>query len=281
MGLVLAGTSAAWAWAPYSEAVDRVVEPGRRDVVLALIPAGTAVGTALVGPLALLTTGTASRTAWAAMAGVAALVTAYNVRVLPGPRQTPPGQSPKASRPGLAWLRRRSTLPLYATAVSYGLIGSFYWYFATETLTDSSAHPDSARAIFWTMLGVAGIGGGAAGFVLARLGLRHTSRLLFSLLALAVGLLGLAAGSMVASSASAVVFGPTFMAVSSLLAVWSYRVFPERPAAGLSTTLLFLGLGTIIGPAALGVLAEHTDLRVAFLVAAGISLITAGIRAPH
>ncbi|MGH3386624.1 MAG: YbfB/YjiJ family MFS transporter [Nocardioidaceae bacterium] len=279
-GLVLAGTSPGWAWAPYSDAVDLVVAPARRERVLAVIPAGTAVGTAVVGPLALLADG-AWRSAWFAMAVVAAGVTVYNARVLPRRGRTAANRPEPTRQGGLGWFGQRAALPLYVTALSYGVLGAFYWYFATEALTRASLSAATTTAVFWTVMGVAGIAGVFAGALLSRLGLRTSSRLLFAALATAVALLGIAPGSFVASAASAVLYGPAFMAVSSLLAVWSYQVFPERPTRGFSATLLCLGVGTVIGPAALGAVAQHSDLRTAFLTAAAIALATVFVKAPR
>lgn len=281
-GLVLAGTSPAWTWAPYSGAVDLVVTPARRRLVVALIPAGTAVATAVVGPLALLVDGTAWRGAWMAMSVVAAAVLVYSAWTLP--RRCPAASAvPRVRLPrreGLGWFLRRAAVPLYVTAGSYGVVGAFYWYFATEALTRTAADPVSATAAFWTAIGIAGTAGVLAGPVLARLGLRVSSRLLFLALAVAVALVALAPGSVLASGVSAVVYGPAFMAASSLLALWSHDVFPERPIHGFVAMLLFLGLGTVVGPGALGWLAERTDLRTAFLATAGIALATLCIRAP-
>jgi predicted MFS family arabinose efflux permease len=280
VGLVLAGTSPAWAWAPYSDAVDLVVAPSRREFVLALIPAGTAVGTAIVGPLALIAAGAAWRAAWIAMAVVALGVTVYNACVLPRRTRSALDRREPTQEGGRGWFVQRAAHPLYVTALSYGVLGAFYWYFATEALARASTNAATATAIFWTVMGIAGTAGVFAGVMLSRLGLRNSSRLLFVALASAVALLGIAPGSTLASATSAVMYGPAFMAVSSLLAVWSHQVFPDRPTSGFSVTLLCLGVGTVIGPAALGTLAEHTDLRTAFLTTAGIALATLLVRAP-
>jgi predicted MFS family arabinose efflux permease len=68
------------------------------------------------------------------------------------------------------------------------------------------------------------------------------------------------------------------MATSGLLAVWSYRLFPDQPAAGLNATVLFLGLGAVIGPALFGALADLWNLRAALLLIAAIAMVTLGAR---
>lgn len=277
LGLMLAGTSAAWSWAPYSDAVDLVVTPARRERVLAIVPAGTAVGTAAVGPLALFASGDAWRWAWTAMAIGAGAVAVYATWTVPG-RSAPRTRSTVSEGPaGLRRLVLPAAFPLYVTALSYGVIGSFYWNYATESIARAGGGSMAVPG-FWTLMGAAGITGVFAGVLLSRLGLRRSSMLLFGMLGAALALLGLVPGSIVAAGGSALLYGPAFMAVSSLLAVWSYQVFPLRPTTGFTATLVCLGVGTVIGPATLGGLADHAGLRTAFLTAAVLSAATTLVR---
>jgi hypothetical protein len=78
----------------------------------------------------------------------------------------------------------------------------------------------------------------------------------------------------VAAGLSALLYGPAFMAVSAVLAVWSYQVFPARPAAGFSAVVFCLGLGTIAGPATLGAVATGFGLPAAFLLTAVLAAAT-------
>lgn len=276
VGLLLAGTSCAWAWAPYSDAVDLVVTPARRERVLSIVPAGTAVGTAVVGPLALVAHGDTWRVAWIVMTALAAVVGLYNVWAVPR-RPAVAGAREVVHGGGRWWWPSRASVPLYAVALSYGVIGSFYWNFATESISRASSGPLAVPS-FWTVMGVAGVLGVFAGVPLSRLGIGRTSALLFGVLAVSIALLGLGAGSTLVADASAVLYGPAYMAVSSVLAVWSYQVFPERPTTGFTATLMCLGAGTVLGPATLGALADAAGLRTAFLLTAGIALATVALR---
>lgn len=277
VGLMLSGTSAAWAWAPYSDAVDQVVTPPRRERVLAIVPAGTAVGTAAVGPLALFASGAAWRWAWAAMAVGAAAVAAYATWTVPGRARRTPRPATSQEPFGLRRLVTPTAFPLYVTALSYGVIGSFYWNYATESITRADGGAMAVPA-FWTLMGAAGIAGVFAGVLLSRAGLARSSMLLFGMVGAALALLGTLPGSVIAAGASALLYGPAFMAISSLLAVWSYQVFPERPTTGFTATLLCLGAGTVGGPATLGLLAEGAGLRTAFLVTAAVAAATMLVR---
>ncbi|NED99090.1 YbfB/YjiJ family MFS transporter [Phytoactinopolyspora halotolerans] len=280
-GLVLAGTSPGWVWAPFSDAVDRALPPGRRERVLALIPSGTAFGVAVAGPLAMVMYGTAWRYAWLVFAIGAFAATVYNVRVLPsGPAA--PARERRAAALSLSWFARRGVAPLALTALSYGCTGSVYWLLAVDTITAAGVSGGGSRtaAVFWTITGVAGMTGVATGAVFARLGLRRSHVLIFSLLSVAAALLWAAPGTPLGVGLSAILYGPSFMAGSALLAVWSYQVFPERPTAGFSATVFFLGVGTIAGPATAGVLADRHGAQAALLAAAILAAATCSTALP-
>ncbi len=93
----------------------------------------------------------------------------------------------------------------------------------------------------------------------------------------AYALLEVAPGVLAASGVSAALYGVGVMAMSSLLALWSSLVFPERPSTGFSATLFLFGGGCVAGPAALGVFGGRLGLAAAFLLSAGITTLTAGV----
>ncbi|WP_240760308.1 YbfB/YjiJ family MFS transporter [Phytoactinopolyspora endophytica] len=281
-GLILAGTSPGWIWAPFSDAADRMVPAGQRERVLALIPSGTAFGVVVAGPMALVMHGSNWNYAWLVFAAAALAATLYNIRVLPAGPPSPKARRRRDERLGVRWFVRGSAVPLYLTALSYGVVGSVYWLLAVEAISSAGGggDADGTAAAFWTVMGAAGTLGVFTGVVFTRLGLRRSHLLLFGLLAVASALLGAAPGSLVAVGLSAVLYGPSFMAGSALLAVWSYQIFPERPTTGFSATVFFLGIGTITGPAAAGALADHHGVGWAFLFAAAVALATGLLRPP-
>ncbi|MER5222322.1 MFS transporter [Streptomyces flaveus] len=285
-GLVLAGMSSGWVWAPYSDVVDRVIPRNRRERVMAVIATGTAFGVVVAGPLALFLRNSHWRHAWSVFAVAALAATVYNALVLPGGSHhaAPHGARGRSeadragSGAGRGWFLRRRAVPLYLTAVSYGLVGAVYWAYAIEAITDETGSGSATAPLFWTLMGLAGTAGALTGHAITRHGLRRTHIGLFTGLAVAVALLGTAPGSLPAVAASAVLYGPCFMAGSALLAVWSYYTFPEKPSTGFTATILFVGLGTITGPATLGALADSHGLRAAFLVTALVAATTLLVR---
>ena len=270
-GLVVAGASSGFAWAPYSDAVDHLVAPGRRTVVLAAIASGTSVGITVAAVLALVASGTQWRAAWVVFVVLAALATVPNVLLL---RRAPGrGRTRRTAGSGLRSqrsLRRPGTLALYATAVAYGAVGSVYWTFAVAAVSGGGDGATPVAQVFWGGLGVAGTLGIGAGVLFTRWGLRRSHTLLLGGLAVATVLVAVVPGSWAGVGVSAAVYGPAFMATSGLLAVWSYEVFPDAPAGGFSATLLALGLGSVAGPALAGALADGWGTGVALLAFAAV-----------
>ena len=271
IGVVLAGTSAGWVWAPYSEVAPAMLTSERAERALAIISSGTAFGVAVAGGLALATPSEDWRMTWAAFTLIAVAVTVINAVVLPkgvtGSRESP------TLGATLARLRRRAAIPLCIAALSYGAVGSVYWTFAVDLIGTGST-----GAAFWTLLGVAGTAGVAAPLLFRRLGLRGSHLVLFGLLAAGTALLSIAPGQVVVVVASAVVFGPTFMATAALLALWSFHTFDRDHAAGFSMVVFFLGLGGIAGPAVVGAASGVLGLRGAFAATAVVALATIACR---
>jgi predicted MFS family arabinose efflux permease len=274
VGVVLAGTSAGWVWAPYSEVTPSMLTPRRAERALAIIASGTAYGTAVAGGLALATPSDDWRLAWAAFTVIAVAVTIVNAVVLPRSATGPRG--PSMSGATLARLRRRTAIPLCIAAISYGAVGSVYWTFAIDLIGSGSAQ--ATGAAFWTLLGIAGTAGAAAPMLFRRMGLRASHLVLFGLLAAGIALLSIAPEHGAVVVLSAVIFGPTFMATASLLAVWSFHTFERDHAAGFSMVVFFLGLGGIAGPAVVGAAAGSFGLRGAFAATAVVAFVTIACR---
>lgn len=275
VGLVVAGASSGFAWAPYSDAIDQLVHPARRHSLLAAIPSGTAFGITVAGGLALSEIGETWRQSWMGFCVLAALATACNLWFLRTTRPvTRHGDS--SCRISPRFFLRTGTRALYLTAFSYGIVGAVYWTFAVAVVAHATAH--TASALFWVVIGLAGITAIGSGWLFAKLGLRLCHTLLLGGLAASSALIATAPAWWPAIAASAVVYGASFMATSGLLSVWSYRMFPDRPSVGFSGTVFFLGLGAVVGPVLFGTVAEASNLRAALLMAAGLAAITTTLR---
>ena len=279
-GLILAASYAGWSWSPYNDAVEREVPSRLRGRVLSAISTGTTFGLAMAGLIALAAGvwGLPWRAAWLGFAAAALAVTAWNARALPGGPQGPESSAPQhGADPG--WLLRPGSVVLFGVALSFGVISGFYWSFAVDSISRSGALPPEAGPVFYIALGIAGFVGLLTGDAIARFGLRSTLAACFIFLGV-VGLsLGLAPVAWAVVGVSAASLGAGIMCTSALLSVWSSLLFPEQPSTGFSAVLLFMGIGTIVGPVALGTFAGRSGLDAAFLVAGALALLTALVAA--
>ncbi len=304
-GLVLAASYAGWSWSPYNDAVENEVPSKSRGRVLSAISTGTTFGLAAAGLISLTAGlwGLPWRAAWLGFAAAALAVTVWNARALPAGVQGTgsgnglagnglagnglagnglagnglAGNGPAGN--GLGWLLRPGSIVLFAVAFSFGVVTGFYWSFAVDLISRSGILPSEAGPIFYIALGTVGFVGLLTGDAIDRFGLRPTLAACFVSLG-AVGLfLGFSPASWVAVGASAALLGAGLMCTSALLSMWSSLLFPERPSAGFSAVLMFLGIGTIVGPVALGAFAGHSGLQAAFLVAGVLAVLTTPVAA--
>lgn len=59
------------------------------------------------------------------------------------------------------------------------------------------------------------------------------------------------------------------MILAAALVLWNARIFTTRPATGFTVTLIFMGAGSVTGPAVAGVVADRLGLAWVF-AAAGV-----------
>lgn len=279
-GLVLAASYAGWSWSPYNDAVEREVPSPLRGRVLSAISTGTTFGIVVAGLISLAAGvwGLPWRAAWLGFAAAALAVTAWNARTLPGGAEgsescAPPHQA------SLDWLLRPGSAVLFVVAFSVGVVTGFYWSFAVDLISRSGVLPPEAGSVFYIALGIVGFVGLLTGDAIDRLGLRYTLAACFVSLSVAGLLLGFAPASWAAVGVSAAFFAVGVMCMSALLSVWSSLLFTEQPSTGFSVVLLFLGIGTIVGPVVLGAVASHSSLDTAFLLTGVLALVTAPVAA--
>lgn len=280
-GVILAGTSAGWSWAPYNDAVERIVPPSSRDRILSIVSTGTTFGIAVAGLVALATLvwGTPWRAGWLVFTACAVVAAALNARLLPrGDPASAEGAIPGGSWPGLGWFWCSASVPLFAVAFFFGVVNAVYWSFAVDLVSGAVSSSLPTGPALYAVLGVAGFTGLLTGDAVVSFGLRRVLVTTLASLGLAAGLLGLAPGWLPAVGASAVLFGAGTMVMSALLSVWSSAVFRERPSTGFSAALLLFGAGSVVGPGAAGALAGGFGLGAVFLLTAALAWATAFVR---
>lgn len=279
VGIVLAGSSAGWSWAPYNDAADRLVAESRRGRALSIISTGTTFGIIATGLTALFV-GADWRFAWLAFAGAAVLALVPNVRALGGLGVRTAARASAAGTPSPGWRRffRAESVPLFAVAAAFGIVSAFYFAFAVDLIVSAGVARTFGGPVLYALIGIAGISGIATGDAVRRFGTRPVLLATIASLSAAAFLLGVAPTSWVAIGLSASLHGAGVMVMSALLAIWNVAVFSARPSAGFSATLFVFGVGLTIGPVLLSALAGPFSLELAFLVAGGIMLLTAFVQ---
>ncbi len=298
LGIVVGGSSTGLASPPMGEAVARSIRNGLQDRANALINSGTSVGVALSGPAALLLTGQ-WRLAWAAFALVGLAVLVWNAVVMP--RETmaeqvedekrepdedgaEAGNGSGRTRASFSYLMgaraRPRSVPLFMAAFGVGFASAVYWTFSRDLVVQVGGLGQTGSTLFWTVIGISGLAGGAAGDLVRRLGLTAVLRGALVSMAASMALLGVSPGVIPLAYTSAALFGSTYILLTGVVLVWSVSVFRERPSAGLGAGFLLIAVGQVVGSPVAGALAGTTSPTTAFFSFAGVAVLTALVR-PH
>jgi predicted MFS family arabinose efflux permease len=281
-GVCVAGMTAGFCWSPYNDLAGRTVRAGLRARVLSAVSTGTTLGIAMAGlvALAVLVGGLPWRAAWLAFVAAAVFSAILNALLLPRMPHDETGRQGDVARPGVGWLLRTGSVPLFVVAFSFGVVNAFYWSFNADIVSSAGLPLPNAGPILYAVLGVAGFIGLLTGDLVESLGLDRTLRITLLCLGAGTVLLGIGPGALVIVGFSAVLYGAGVMLMSALLSLWSSAVFEERPSQGFTAALLFFAVGGVVGPAALGALGGAFGLGAAFVVAAALILLNLPVRAP-
>lgn len=298
LGVLVAGSSTGLASPPMGEAVARSIRNSLQDRANTLINCGTGVGVAFSGPAALLLTGQ-WRLAWAAFALVGFAVLVWNAVVMPrkavadrderendetdedeaeavnGPRRT------RLSFSHLVGARvRPRSRPLFVAAFGLGFASAVYWTFSRDLVVQAGDLGQTGSTLFWMVIGISGLAGGAAGDLVRRFGLTAVWRGGLFSMAASIALLAVAPGVLPLAYVSAALFGSTYIMLTGVVLVWSVSVFQEIPSAGLGAGFLLIAIGQVAGSPIAGALAGATSAATAFFSFAVAAALTACVR-PH
>lgn len=275
-GVVLAMTSAGFAWSPFNAIVNWQVSLGWRAPALSIVSTGTSLGIAAAGATAIgMVLGDMTwRMAWAAFALASTLALLGNLLAL---RDLPKWMG-RSTRQPWAQLLARDAWPLYGIALSFGVTTSVFISFAADRVEAAgglAALPGGASsAVIFLCYGAFGLVGLATGRIAQRLGLPGLLRVLLPGSALSLGLIALAPGSWPGVALSAGLQGAFVMMMSAVLSFWSERLFPEMPARSFTAALVAMAAGSVLGPGVAGMVAGAFGPEAMFLAAAGVSLAT-------
>ena len=270
VGVILAGTSAGGAWAPFSDVVAERVPKGRRRRALALVNAGSPAGL-LIASLLVAVSGSAWRLAWAAFAAVGVLGAVVNAVVLPA---AAPARATR-TRHGWSGFLDPSARRLFFVAALASMTSGAYFAYAPEA-AQAAGLPPWIGAAMWGALGASGAVVGVFGAEIAdRFSLGPPLTVTWLGMAVALGSILVVSGTHAGALGSAALFGVAFTAGYAFVAMWSQEVFPERPTAGFTATIVCIAAGFSLGPVLYGVVATFVGRPFAPLVASVPALVAA------
>lgn len=265
-------------WAPFNDATERIASPDARSGVLSVIATGTSLGVVVAAGLSLAVTygELAWPKAWLVFA-LAGFVTALGVlRAVPGAKFDAAEHRDLSAAGGLLC---RAAAPLYTAALCFGATNAIYLSFAADRVVVAgglSGLPDAAAApVVFLAYGACGMLGLFTGRIEALIGLGWLLRLIFAAAALSLALIALTPTSWAGVLISSGMHGAALMSVSAVFSFWSLRLFPGRGTLGFTATLVGVAVGSVLGPAMAGFLADSSGPRVMFIVAAIPALLIA------
>ncbi|WP_286928374.1 MULTISPECIES: MFS transporter [Aeromicrobium] len=273
LGVLLGGASTGVVSPALAHAVARTVARERQARTQTVVNAGTGVGVAVAGPIALLTQ-EEWRGAWLAFALLSALATLGAAVGVPHGERRRAGRYPLLPRP----LFPTGSVRLTVAAALTGVASAAVWTFGRDLLVTDGHLGEQASTIAWILLGAFGVLGAAGGDLTERFGLRAAWTATALVLAGATAVVAAWPGSLLAACFALAAFGAAYIAASGLLLLWGTRVHPRIPAAGVGWGFLVLALGQAVGAAALGTLADASSTRLAFAAAAALGVAAAAVR---
>ncbi|QFG68207.1 MFS transporter [Ornithinimicrobium pratense] len=276
VGVLIAGSSTGVASPPLAHAVAHTVPAPMRNRTQTVINAGTGIGVAVAGPIALLTH-EHWRVAWVLFAIICALATLWAAFVVPsGPVNRSGATTADALIP-------RPLLPtgsgrLLTAAALMGAASSAMWTFGRDLLVSTGGMSESASSIAWVFLGAFGVLGAAAGDLSRCFGIRASWVTTMLVMGLATGLLAAYPGIVAVAWLASAAFGAAYIALTGLLLIGGTEVYTQAPAAGVGLAFLVIALGQAAGAPVMGALSASAGPFIAFIAAAAVAAIGAFIR---
>jgi predicted MFS family arabinose efflux permease len=239
-GIVVAGAGAGLVSPGVAQLIGETVGERTRTRAQTWANTGTGLGLAASAFTPLLAFGWP--VIWSAFAALGVAVTLIAWRTVP--RSSGTDDVPAAPGPV------RGLAPLVVNSVLIGATSAPYWTFSSSRLAEAGLSPVAATWC-WCTIGVAGLLGGLAGRAAERAGLRTVNLATWTLAAAGIGLLALPNPGVPAALLSSALFGSTYMALTGLCILWAARLFPARPARGITWSFAGLGVGqTVASPLA-------------------------------
>ncbi|MEX5299543.1 MFS transporter [Kocuria sp. CPCC 205292] len=268
VGVVLAGSAGGWVWAPYSDIVTRAVPLRQQPRALAIITTGTSGGLLLLGGLAVTAALGSWRLVWAGIALAAVAAAVVNLRLVPRTRPAPRPEGQLGASSLVTALRVPG-----AYSVVYFAVVVIYFTYAADAL-GSGTLPAAAVPALYAVIGLTGMVGVTTGALAQRMGSGRVAALSLVTVAAALALLGLASSSLLATMASACIFGVGYMTGSAVLAVWTAELVPERAGAAFTACLVVGAFSSVAAPAVAGAVIPGLGLGTLLVLTAAVALLS-------
>lgn len=273
LGVIIAGSSTGIASPPLAQAASQFVTAPRRNRVQTVMNAGTGIGVAISGPIALLTQNE-WRLSWLIMAVICGFATLWSLLAIPSSQRV----ATSIPRPLLpSPLFPAGSTNLLVAAGLMGVSSSAVWTFGRDVLTGADGLSEENSLIAWILLGCLGVLGAAAGDITNRWGIDISWSVAMIVLGVSTWALATQPTTIAMSWSAAALFGATYVALTGFLLVWATRLYPDSTAAGVGLAFLVIALGQAIGSVLMGVLSQFWDPRTAFTVAAALAILGAFI----
>lgn len=259
IGILIAGAGAGLVSPGVAQLIGETVGSDARARAQTWANTGTGLGLAASAFTPLLVFGWPA--IWATFAVLGGAMTLLAWRTLP---RTAPAPVAAGSARGLA--------PLVANSALIGVTSAPYWTFSSSRLAEAGLSPVAATWC-WCVIGVAGLLGGLAGRIAERVGLRNANLATWTLAAAGIALLALPGLGLPGALVSSALFGVTYMALTGLCILWAARVFPTRPARGVTWSFFGLGVGQTVASPLAGAAASTAGLAAVFGVTGLVALL--------
>ncbi len=250
---VAAGVASGLVFVLVSAAVLDELPPGS-DGLAGLLYAGVGGGIALSGAVAAATRAVGWRVPWAILAALAALL------ALPGLAMSPsraarqdPAPTPAPAAPGGQVSISRLSVAYFLEGLGYIVSGTF----AVAAVQRTPGLEPLAPWV-WVAAGLAAVPSAIAwGAVARRIGAVECLAAALALQAAGMALPAFSAGAW-SALAGALLFGGTFMGITTVTIALGRRLSPRAPGRAIGTLTVVFGVGQAIGPALAGLLARET-----------------------
>lgn len=269
-GVAVAGASTGLASPPLAQAVAQRAAEDRRDRVQTVINAGTGVGVAVSGPLALATPHQ-WRLAWSAFALLSAAATAWVARTVPVSQTAGSGHAALLPRPILA----SGAIRLLVAATAMGSASTAVWTFGRDRLATVGHLSATVTSVSWILLGLLGVLAAGTGDLLSRAGIHRSWQTGMLTLALVTVLVAAFPADPVVAVVAFALFGAVYIALTGILLVWGTRVYQSTPVIGVGLAFLMIAAGQAVSAPLLGKLTDALGGGIAFVIAAAIAVLGA------